>query len=308
MSDQKARYSDFCQQGYVPIHHQPWWLDACCGPQGWGAALAGAVSGATTGILPYGTRRRWGLKVLHLPPFSAYAGPWLRYPESALQSARARLSFEKKTMSELIDDLPHAAFFRQNFRPEINNWLPFYWAGFRQTTRYTYILPVQTSWETTTRMFKNTLRTDLKKADYYTVILQDNADWRTVFTLNRRSYERKGLRPPYPAERFERLHEALYSRAQSLCFLALDRATGRPSAGLYLVFDDRGASVLFTGTEPALKYQCGVYGLWREAIHFCRERALPLDFEGSMDAQIERSFRAFGATLTPYFQVWKWGI
>lgn len=308
MTERKARYDAYCKQGYVPLHHQPWWLDAVCGAGDWDVALATLDSGQIAGALPWYSGRRWGFKMLQLPPFSAYAGPWLRYPETDNLSPRRRLSFEKKVMTDLIRQLPRAVFFRQNFRPEVTNWLPFYWAGFQQTTRYTYILPSAADLETTVRGFKNTLRSDIKKAERFTLLQQDTADWQTVFMLNRRSFERKGRRQPYNEETFERLHAALQARSRSRCYLALDRADGRPSAGMYLVFDERQASVLLTGTEPALKYQGAVYSLWREAIRFCAERSLSLDFEGSMDRQIERSFRAFGAPLVPYFQVWKWGV
>ncbi len=299
----REAYLQFCQKHYLPLHFQPWWLDAVCGAEAWNVALATDKSGTITGVLPYYQVRRFGLNVIQLPPFTTYAGPWLFYPQETDFKANSRLSFEKKVLGELIAQLPRRAFFKQNFRPEITNWLPFYWKNFKQTTRYTYRFDTINDLEEITAGFKNTLRSDLKKAAQWTETIRDDAQWATVFALNQRSFQRKKLRQPYHIEAFQRLHTALNQRNQSASFIARDKASGQPSAGLYLVFDQKEAAVLLTGTEPNFKNQCAVYSLFMEAIRFCAERSLSLDFEGSMDENIERSFRAFGAPLVPYFQI-----
>ncbi|MBC7778444.1 MAG: GNAT family N-acetyltransferase [Phycisphaerae bacterium] len=301
-------YIQFCQKQYLPIHFQPWWLEAVCGPNGWKVALATDKSGEIIGVFPYYLARRWGLKVIQLPPLTTYGGPWLNYPQDFDFKEVSRLSFEKKIMAELIRQLPRTVFLKLNFRPEITNWLPFYWEGFRQTTRYTYIFEETNDLEKITAGFKNTLRSDLKKADQWTEMRRDDKAWETVFALNKLSFQRKNRRHPYASEVFKNLHEALQQRNQSACFVAFDKASGRPSAGLYLAFDQRQAAVLMTGTAPEFKSQCAVYGLFLEALRFCAEHALSLDFEGSMDENIEHAFRAFGARLVPYFQIIRWGM
>ncbi|MFN0213522.1 MAG: GNAT family N-acetyltransferase [Saprospiraceae bacterium] len=256
--------------------------------------------------MPFFVTRRWGFKIVQLPPFTTYGGPWFHYSQASGSKENNRLSFEHKTMSALISQLPKTFFFKINFRPEIRNWLPFYWEGFRQTTRYTYIFDQTNDLEKITTGFKNTLRSDLKKAEKYAQTCREDAEWQVVFKLNQQSYQRKNLRQPYDLETFKCLNKALQQRNQSACFVAYDNASGKPSAGLYLVFDEKQASILLTGTDPEFKHQSAVYGLFMEAIRFCSARALSLDFEGSMDQNIERAFRAFGARLVPYFQVWKW--
>lgn len=301
-------YEEFCRTSYAPLHHQPWWLDAVCdGPDAWQAAVATDAASRAIGILPYHPARRWGLRILSLPPLSTYAGPWLQYPQNPDFKEVSRLAFEKKTMLDLICQLPRAAFFQQNFRPEVTNWLPFYWENFRQTTRYTYLLAPAESWELTTANFKNTLRTDLKKAEQAAEMRRDDTAWETTFRLNQLSFERKNQTSPYPFAAFRRLHAALQSRQQSAVFVAYERATSQPCAGLYLAFDVRQAAVLLTGVHPAFRANCAIFGLFVEAIRFCAQRSLILDFEGSMDQGIEHFFRSFGARPTPYFQIWKAG-
>lgn len=152
---------------------------------------------------------------------------------------------------------------------------------------------------------KNTLRSDLKKAADACDFVRDDNSWELVLALNRRSFERKKLRSPYDEAIFGRLHRALQERRQSAVFLARDKASGAPSAAVYLVFDEQEACLLLSGTAPEYKHQGAVYVLIFEALRFASERGLRFDFEGSMDEKIEHAFRSFGARLTPYFQVGK---
>jgi hypothetical protein len=254
-------------------------------------------------VFPYQLRRRWGLKTIQLSPFTTYGGPWLNYPQDADFKAVSRLSFEKKVMGALIRQLPQVFYFKLNFRPEVTNWLPFYWENFQQTTRYTYVFENTESLEKITQGFRHTLRSDLKKAEKWVESRRDDEAWATVFDLNTQSLKRKNHRQNNRLKVFESLHQALQQRGQSASFIAYDRVSGQPSAGLYLVFDQRQAAILLTGTATAFKYQCAIYSLMLEALKFCSARKLSLDFEGSMDEGIEHSFRAFRGKLVPYSQV-----
>ena len=305
MSESKAQYIEFCHSGYVPLQLQAWWLDAVCTPDNWDIALAFDGGGNVIGIMPWYQKRRWGCTVVQLPPFSSYAGPWLRYPEEPGFKLQSRYAFEKRAYQQLIEKLPRSLFFLQNFRPEIENWLPFYWKNFKQTTRYTYILDQTDKPETITAGMKNTLRSDLKKAARQVDWHQENESWETVFHLNTLSLGRKSLQQAYRIEVFNRLHSALAKRGQMACFIARDRISNQPHAGLYLAFDAQQAGVLLTGTDPAFKSSCAIYSLFEAALNYCGTRGLSLDLEGSMQPEIERTFRAFGARQQPYFQVFK---
>jgi hypothetical protein len=301
----RNEYRVFCQKHRLPLHFQAWWLDAVCGPDAWRAAVAKNRQGEIIGVLPYHFTRRWGIPVMQLPPLTTYAGPWLLYPQNPDFKTSRKSSYEQKVMAELIRQLPKRMFFKQNFRTEITNWLPFYWAGFRQTTRYTYIFEPNTDLEKITAGFKHPLRNNLKKAAHWAETYRDDDAWATLFALNKQSFLRKKRQTPHRLEIFQNLHFDLQKRGQSACFIARNRENGAPSAGLYLAFDDRQASVLLTGTQSDLKSRNAIYALVFEAIQFCAARSIGLDFEGSMDPGIERFFRSFGARLVPYFQVWR---
>lgn len=302
MSGSKTRYTEFCQAAYVPLHLQSWWLDAVCGPQAWEAAAASDRQGIPGGVLPYFKTRYGGLPVVRQPPLTSYAGPWFHPDLQEIMPAHQQLAAQHRIMQELIGQLPRVLFFQQCFRPEIQNWLPFYWAGFRQTTRYTYVLPDTTDLPGLYRGLKNTLRTDLRRAEQGTEILTvENPE--PIFRLNAQSFARKGRRQPYSLKTFQNLHNALAVRRQSLALLARDREQGALQAGLYLAFDSRQAAVLLSGFDPAHSHAGALHSLYWRAVQFCAARKLRLDFEGSMQPGIERVFRGFGGRLTPYFQV-----
>lgn len=305
MPGSKAPYLEFCNTHYAPLHFQPWWLDAVCGPDAWGAAYSGVHQGLPSGILPYFKSRRWGLPVIQLPPLTAYAGPWL-LPINSDVPVHKRLGQEHKRFQELIDQIPKTFFFQQCFRPEIHNWLPFYWAGYKQTQRYTYVLPAPLDLAGLYANLKGSVRTDLRRAEQFVEMVRVDSP-EALFDLHSQSFGRKNRRPAYALATFDRLHKALSERGQGQGFLALDRKKGKASAGVFLAFDSQQAALLLTGFNPEFRHSGALNALYWEAIRFCAERNLSLDFEGSMLPGVERVFRAFGGELRPYFQVWRAG-
>lgn len=308
--DERSRqteYRELCRRVWLPLHFQPWWLDAVRGgEERWGVSLAHDGGGAVTGVLPWFRTRRWGLPAVLLPPFTSYAGPWFFYPQNADFKEISRLSFEKKVCAGLIAQLPRSVFFRQNFRPEFGNWLPFYWAGFRQTTRYTYRIEPEGDWSVLTATWENTLRTDLKKAAAAVRIDTENDTPDVIFDLYNQSLRHQNLPFSRHGAAFFRLFEALKTRDQAACFIARDRENDAPHAGLLLAYDDRQAALLLTGANALGRSSAATAALIAEALGFCQERNLMLDFEGSMHEGLERVFRAFGGRLTGYSQVWRW--
>ncbi len=307
MPERKTRYAEFCRLQYAPLHLQPWWLDAVCGAANWELCLATDAGGHITGVWPYYFRRYGCVRIIQQPPLTSYGGPWLKNPDHGVSKPYKRAGFEKKTYTDLIGQLPHTAFFQQSFLPETTDWLPFYWSGFHQTTRYTYRFEDTSDPEKIWAGFKNTLRTDVRKAEKAVDVYPEADAEALVFQLHEKSFLRKNLQTPYRFGPFGRLHQALSERSSSVCFIARDRKTRAPHAGLYLAFDTRSAFVLMTGQDPVFKSTSAIWLLFREAIKFCSHRGLSIDFEGSMNKNIERGFRAFGARLTPYHQIRKAG-
>lgn len=304
MSNQR-NYRAFSERHDLPLCFQPWWLDAVCGHDNWGAAISDESAERARAVWPWFLTKRMGLPVVLLPPFTSYGGPWLVAGNSGSSS---KYTAEYKIYPQLIAQLPKVWFFRQNLHPNCRNWLPLHWAGFRETVRYTYRLHPDVGLDSVWEGFFPSLRSHLRKAERTVHISRNDAALDVLWTLNAASWRRQGLRQPHTLYTLRQLHQALQQRGHSALWLAHSMDDEQqPCAALYLVYDSRSAGVLITGADTAGRSAAALPALYWEALRFALQKGLVFDFEGSMHPGIERAFRAFNAHLTPYHQIYKWG-
>ncbi len=206
-------------------------------------------------------------------------------------------------MGDLIDQLPPFGSFSQNWSPEMQNWLPFYWRGFRQTTRYTYQLRCLNDEKLLWDGLDQSIRTDIRKASSrFSVSIQETDEVEEFLELNRKVFVRQGKRLPYSVDLVGRLDAACSSRSARRILIARD-SDGRAHAGAYLVWGGGRVYYLMGGSDPELRRSGAVSLCVWEAVLRSREVASIFDFEGSMLEPVERFFRGFGAIQTQYFNV-----
>jgi len=117
---------------------QPWYLDVVCTGGNWDAATVES-GGRTIAAMPFFLKKKWGWNYIAMPPLCKFTGPYL-LPEYRNPDDEIRL------YDALTDQLPpKLAAFEQDMNYRVINWLPFYWKGFRQTTRYSYIIDLRQS-------------------------------------------------------------------------------------------------------------------------------------------------------------------
>lgn len=295
----KARYRALCDsEAGIPVFSQYWWLDAVAGGSGWDVAMV-EVAGEVRGCLPYADQRRYGHRISVQPPLTQCLGPWLA-PMSC-KSGKA-LAIEKDVMQALIAQLPRFAHFSQNWSWRRTNWLPFYWAGFSQTTRYTYRIPVQDAKASWAGLLDN-IRTDVRKAESrFGLRVREDLGLEDFLPLYRRVFARQRLGMPCGPGLLEALDSACRARGQRAILVAED-GEGRRHAAAYLVWDRDTMYYLMGGSDPDLRASGATSLCLWQGIRMAAERGLVFDFEGSMLEPVERYFRAFGAVQTPYFRV-----
>jgi hypothetical protein len=282
------------------IFQQPWWLEAVA-PGSWGEVII-EKGGQIYARLPYVIKRKYGLKVMDMPPLTLHLGPWLRaFPGKYAN----RISEEHQLMAELIENLPSFDVFQQNFHFSITNWLPFYWKGFQQTTHYTYrinnLSDISLIWES----FRENIRRDIRKAESrFNLRIRTDLPVDAFIPLNIQTFERQGRNLPYPESLIRRLDAACVEHNARKIFIAEDKL-GRHHAGVYIVWDEQSAYYLMGGGHPTLRSSGATSLCMWEAIQFAATVTKSFDFEGSIIEPIERFFRSFGAQQTPYFQVVK---
>ena len=287
--------------GVNSVFEEPWWLDAVA-PGAWAAAEV-RRGDAVVARLPYFRRRRLGMTTIVQPPFTQTLGPWLAPSEG--KYAR-RLENEKKLLGQLIDSLPAFDFYRQSLTPALTNWLPFYWAGFEATVRYTYRIEDLSDLDRVHRDFQEHVRRGIKKALNAVEVVHD-FPLDELLRLDVQTYARQGLRPPYSEGLVRRLDAACAAHGARRILGAVD-ARGQTHAALYVVWDERTLYALINARDPAVQTLGANTLLYREAIHLASEVSRTFDFEGSMIMPIEHYFRGFGGRQTPYFCISKGGL
>lgn len=278
------------------IFHQPWWLEAVA-PGRW-RILKVEKGGQIFASMPLVTQKKFGIKLVNMPPLTQHLGPWIKPLPGKYAS---QLSKEKELMNQLIDQIPGHDLFRQRFSPEITNWLPFYWNGFEQTTRYTYRLEDISDPETVWDGMKGNIRREIKKARNE-VQIQQSEDAETMWKLYRMNFERKDESVSIDLKSFLRLDEACKEHQSRQIFLAVDDQ-GNPHAGLYLVWDEQTAYYLMGGADPQYRTSGAASLLMFEAVKFASDKSQSFDFEGSMIESVERFFRGFGGRQQRFFEI-----
>lgn len=298
MTDSKILYHKFCQenQARIPIFAQPWYLDAVCTDGIWDAAIL-EEKGEILAVLPYFLKQKLGFRYITMPLFTKYLGPYF--------AKDFNLTEQYHILEKIISKLPEFQAFYQNFHPNITNWLPFYWAGYQQTTRYTYQLDLKNLDEIFNSINRN-MRRNIKKAQSQLLVSLDGTP-EDFYAINRLSFNRQGLKTPYTYEQFLKHDQALAAHNARQIFFAKDES-GKIHAAAYLIWDARSSYYHLSGDDPEWRHSgAGILLAW-EAIRYTKENLhLNLfDFEGSMMQNVEAIRRQFGATQVPYFYIWKY--
>ncbi len=301
--DNKSSYRQFCETAGadVPLFLQYWWMETVCAGKEWNVALA-KKGDKIEGVMPFLLRRRMGLTYILQPQLTQYSGPHYCYPDGL--SASARVAFEHRVGRELLRqmDLHRPIYVLQHCSPKIINWLPFYWEGFSQTTRYTYRL---NDISDSSLIFAAFDRDERQKK-----ILRLEAETQVCFDMSPVEFARfhhaywrsKGQRDLLDEAFIVRICEAAIARRQGVIASLCD-SEGRLLAARFVVFDSRCAYSLMSAFEPS-RYRNGkTEKLEKGLLQWLADKTKAFDFEGSMDEGIEHFYRSFGAVQTPYFEI-----
>ncbi|MBM4031722.1 MAG: GNAT family N-acetyltransferase [Planctomycetes bacterium] len=289
------RFVDSSPQG--SIFCRPWWLEAVA--PGQFEVLTLRRGGRIVAGMPLVRYRRWGFQAIHMPQLTQTLGPLLGPP--AAERYERRLSNEMELLSALIAAMPsvsHTSFF---CHPSLTNWLPFYWAGYEQTTRYTYAIEDLSDPERVFASFAHSKRKNIKKAERLVEVRED-MEPRAFYGHHAASLRKQGDAIFYSYELFERIHRAATARGAGKTWLAVDPA-GNVHSAIFVVFDPASAYYLISTIDPEFRASDSATLLVKRAIEYVAPHTKRFDFEGSMVRSVEASFRKFGAVQTPYFHI-----
>lgn len=297
----KEKYRIYCKSdATIPIFSKDWWLDAVCGEEKWDVALV-ENNGEIIASLPYYIKEKFGVRAITMPKLTQNAGIRIKYP--AEQKYERRLAYQKDIIYEILDKLPKLPIFRQNFHYTFTNWQPLCWKGYKQTTCYTYVIDDLSDLESVFGNFSKTAKKNIQKAmKTFEVCSNDSID--NFCEINKRVFERQGIKYPYSLEFLKRIDDACSNNNSRKIFFAMDDK-GKIYSAIYVIWDAESAYLLMSGSEIELRgYNCKTLLVW-EAIKHASMTTKRFDFEGSMIERIAEYNRQFGAVPMPYYYIYK---
>ena len=298
--EEKLEYRLHChRENFIPVFSKDWWLDAVCGEKNWDVIIV-KKNADIVATMPYYFKRGRLSTTIGMPQLTQTLGPWMIIFKTKYADI---LSEQKKLMTEIIDRLPPFDFFSQNFHYSITNWLPFYWKGFSQTTRYTYVIDDLSNLEEVWQNFSYSKQKNIKKAEK-NVTVKYNLPAKEFYQNHQMSLAKQGEKISYSYELFERIYKAGYAHEAAKTIYAIDD-NGNIHAALFVIWDTQSAYDLISTIDPDFRNSGAASLLVREIIDYVSTKTKKFDFEGSMIEGVENSFRQFGTIQKPYFSVYK---
>ena len=303
MSETKAAYSKFLAENItnVSVFCYPWWLDAVSGSENWDAAICD-LNGKVMGVLPYTLQNYRGFNLSVLPQLTQKLGPILSFPTDI--SHRRKLSLEKEILDILIRKLPTFHLFRQTCDYDIQNWLPFYWHGFKQTTQYTYVVRnIQNENEVLMR-FSKSKRKEVRRSQNV-LNVEHHFNYSEFYDFHEYCLSAEGKKISYDKALLARLCQTDTMSKHHNFIVIRDASNDQLLCALFLVSDARTTYNLISAIRPVTKTSGASSLAVYEALKLAMVRGNDFDFEGSMLQNVEHSFRQFGGIQQPLQQVEK---
>ncbi len=291
----KDIYRDFCQKASLPVFVQDWFLNTVCIGGEWDFVFV-KEAGEVVGVLPYFIKKSLGFSYITMPVGAKYMGPFLL-------PSKDNIKDQHRIYEQLIKQLPSVHNYEQHFPLNITNWLPFYWEGYQQTTKYTYCLNV-TNLQTLNRKFAEKTRYKIRKAGKTLEVLT-HLSAEQFHEIHQMSFDKQGIKTPLSLDAFLAFDKVLTQHNARQMFFAVDKEQ-HIHAVLYVILDKEVAYMHFLGSNPAFTKSEAVLFIYWNAFQYIHDQGIALiDFEGSMMKNVETILRRVRAVQTPYFSVRK---
>jgi hypothetical protein len=301
LSDKRKEYREFCSKKQnLPVFLYDWWLDAVCGDDNWDVAIV-KPDNDILAFMPYYIKKILSFNISIMPQLTQFLGPWINYPNDLKETNRAE--FEKKMMGELIEQLPDSDNFEQNFHYSVTNWLPFYWKGFEQTTRYTYVIEDIAHTDSVFSRFHNEKRNKIRKAQDQIKVKFD-LEPEIFYRHHKNVLSKKNTGITYSKELFMRIHDSALKRNSGRTIYAIDDK-GNIHSAMFAVWSKYSAYYLINSIDPDFNKSESIALITWEMVKYLSGKTNRFDFEGSMIEPVERSFRQFGTVQKAYFNIKK---
>ncbi|MDR1181087.1 MAG: GNAT family N-acetyltransferase [Bacteroidales bacterium] len=299
----KDRYEIFCkEQKNIPLFLQKWWMDAVCAGKEWDVFLYEENS-EVKAVFVFHYIKRYGFKFILQPQLTQYNGIWINYPPHIPDHKKR--SLEKKIIYFFIGrlDAEKYIYYEQAFHYSFVNWLPFYWKGYTQTTRYTYQLKDLSDMEQCFAQFSSSKQRQIRKAEKELIVDFDcsEEEFYRELTDNLHLQNKKFV---CSKQLFLHVYQACVSRKQGK-IIAIRNQDRQLYAAAFVVWDSASAYLLLYTIHPHYRSSGASSRMVWEAIQFVSDKVAIFDFEGSINETVESSYSRFGTEQVACFTIKK---
>ena len=242
----KDKYRQLCnKETSLPLFSRDWWLDTVCGETLWDVLLVeekGKILASFPLYIPH-------QGIITMPPYTQTMGPWFA-PEPADAKYTRTLGKHQAICKVFTDALKIYPHFLQYFSYRITDWLPFYWEGYKQTTRYTYLLnnirDEQSLWE---NMSSNIRRNITKAKEKQGITVKKGIPVDDFLRIQALTFKRQQLSAPKEREILKKIISVCRQRNQGDLWGAYDDK-GNLHAVAFIAWQESSAYYLAGGGDP----------------------------------------------------------
>ena len=274
-------------------------MDAVCVKGNWDVVMEQDEKGDLLGVLVYHIRKYKGFTLILMPPMTAYNGLYFFYPEGTKK--HSMVSYQNKVTEALFSKLPKCSLYFQQFHPKYNNWLALYWKGYKETTRYTYLMDKTIGEPVLRKNLKGNLRRSFKNIIEECTI--EDHGFESFWPQLEKSFKARGRDVPYNKQVMSNLFDAFADTDNFTVKACRHKKTGELISGVVLASDKTTTYYIASFYLPNVKPVGSLgYVFWQSI--FASDTKI-CDFEGSMIKDVEFFLRSFGGQLTPHYKIWK---
>ena len=291
-------YKDLClKHPEIPIFMQYWWIDIAS--KGKWDVIYAKINDEIAGFFVYSYQEKFGKKIITNYPLTQYAGPFVFYPEGLNKSEI--YSFENKIYSSIIEQLDskNIDFIEINCHYSFKNWQHFFWNGYKQTTKYTYVLRDISN--------RDALLKDMSYSQRRRKIKNNKTEFRVSLELSPEEFydfyktnlSLQGKSIFYSKEYFLSLYNVSKNRQQGQ-ILSLYDDNNKLVSAFWVIWDRESAYHMILTQDKNKKFSESTTLLVWETLDFLKNKTKCYDFEGSMIKNVAISNQYYGSEAIPY--------
>lgn len=282
----------------LPLFYWPEWLDAVCGQEAWGVAMAWNGNDDSTRVVwPYQVRQKFGQSLLLPPALTPYLGPWVQ-PNAG--------GTTKTLLTECLSQIPQSAYALATTYPGRNEgFLELYWKQWRHIKRVTYTIPASTTVEQAWAAVDSSVRNKVRKAQK-NFTLEFSHDFEALWKTQVATFAAQQMKVPYSKSWLYQLFETIHRLQCGRLALARD-SKGHVAGTQLTVWDAHYGYNLLLSSYPHYRQDGVVQWLLWDSLERILATERSYDFEGSILPAIAPVFSAFGAREQEYHLLYKPG-